>query len=193
MNINTSDPFWVELDRRVFLLDETLTIHNWTDFIDTFTKNDMVRFLDLCPNIKHYQYNAILGAIMHNNTERCCNKRSTHDIFRDMYELWDYDFTTGDHIDECLIFKIKNIEVYKFLLDCGCAFKKEHAARVDMSDSNMVNLMLEYGLDVNDLADAIIKKSFSMHRKLFQQLRLLAELNVDITGHILDLPKSNPN
>jgi hypothetical protein len=198
-NIDIKHPFWIELKR---LIRDThtglLTTKNWYLYVKNFTRDHMIKFLEVCTDVQICKISVVSELILNESGhERKKLDGSSVDIFTrldELVELWHYDYSEFD----CIGIVVDNFseagdedyKLIKYFLDHGSQLNQHHGKAAFYLSNDAVNLLLDRGLDPNEMLSCIVQDMRDDNENIFEKLRLFAKLNLDITGHFLeDIPK----
>jgi hypothetical protein len=186
--IDASDPFWIGLCAHVKKTGHRgLEPFNWYMYAEFFTRDQLVQFAELYPEaIKKYQHYVISCLLDSKSTIKDKIQK-----LKTLHELWNYDYSKADHIKSCLRLKISDRSIYKYFLDCGLNFNQGHLKYAGEISVDILDFMVENGLELNNVATAVVTALNKQNVVLMQKLRHLAEHGIDLTGQLLELPKSS--
>jgi hypothetical protein len=184
--INVNDPIWIEIvDYIKNNYHMIIFSHDWYYFVIYFTRDHLIKFLDICPNVLEVQADVVHGIIQ--------IKKSLHKTEQDLLkrldeltELWAYDYSKDNYISMCLRKDVHSIPILKYFMDRGSTFEEDHAKYAFHVKEDVLNFMMENGMDADKLASATIKYITFAHRSISDRLKFFARQNLDMTGHLLE-------
>jgi hypothetical protein len=184
ININTEHPFWDELVND--LTDRThITTSNLFFRTAFFTRDHVIKFPDICPDVQKHDVLIVTRLLV---SEKHFRRPTSGLITRlnEFAELWGFDYTKHNYISICFKNHIYSADVLKYFLDCGSTFEPTHAKYAHKVSEEVLSLMIEHGLNADDLASAYVKKMSNTDVEVFHKLHFFATLNLDMTGHLLE-------
>jgi hypothetical protein len=187
--IDIENPIWLDLKNYI---QETrrsaLSTKNWYRYVAFFTKEHVELFPTICSDVAALGKKVITEIIKYHRNVRTQNELAIMRL-NELAALWNYDYTEHNYIDVCLRHRMYKYNMLKYFVERGCTFENIHANYIKHFDTDVVNLMIEQGLDPNLLVSKLVKKMYKYENRDMQKLLEFAKMNLDIVGHILAGPE----
>jgi hypothetical protein len=189
--VDVEHPVWIEFCETVKVPAPYPELkygrEQWYAYLKYFTRDQMMLFIETFPNAINF-----FGKIIDHILEY---KDANENIkqFESLIEGWGctYDkFEEYDCIAKCLDLTVTSFSRFRvrklieYLLQLGLVFQKHHISRALAFGENMIQLMLDNGVDSNDIVATfcqILSSKFPIH---FKNLKFLSQIGVDLIGHI---------
>jgi hypothetical protein len=189
VTIDTKHPLWQELCEytKDKLYGTKLTVRNWPEYVIKFTRDQVAGFVDICFDVQVYKKRIVLGIINASKYYKGDKFSQITTRLDELIELWNYDYEDIDCIRMCIDFSDSNYLLIKYFSDNGAQVNKKHAEGISYANMNVLNLLLDKGLDPDDAFRDIIEGMRYEYPEVFEQLHLFAKLNTDMISHILEI------
>jgi hypothetical protein len=190
--IDDEHPVWIELCKTVsvpsYMTKMNESKRRWISYIKYFTKDEMMLFIEAYPNAVMYIKNVIVNIL-----EYVEELEDMVKLLESLLEAWgcSYDkFEEFDCIAVCLTFMITSrtiplaCNLVEYFLDKGSTFKKHHTYNAVKFGEPMIQLMLDNGVNLNDITAAFFQRFRDTNSDQFKTLKFLSQTNADLYGHI---------
>jgi hypothetical protein len=185
--IDQDHPFWIQLHQSIELSFKiSITEYNWANYIYLFTRDQLQTFAVAFPNVTQESVSEKLVCTILRNMVTA----KAFPVLDMLHELWNYEYDSesADYIKVCLTDYHNTVEetilFVEYFLNHGATLQKHHAARALRWGPSLIKIMLENGIDVDDITSACCKKLYDSNLSMLKNMQFLLEYGVDLVGHI---------
>jgi hypothetical protein len=185
--IDTKNPIWVELCETVKVPEYRDAMRSsdayWYSYIKYFTKDQLALFIEAFPNAIKF-----MSIVITNILRNIYVVSESIKLLDSLTETWgcDYSAQEYDYIKLCLEMSdsASVYDIIKYFLEHGVMFQKHHIPNALLFGEKMMQLMLDNGVELDDIATIFCQKFCNAYPTQFANLKFLFGTGIDLFGYI---------